>query len=61
MASDAPINLNKVRKARVQTEKSARANANAVRFGLSKAEKASVAAEVEREARRLDGHQRKDR
>lgn len=50
-----PINLNKARKARARSEKKARADANAVRFGLTKAEKERAKAETDRAKRELDG------
>lgn len=50
-----PINLNKVRKARARAEKKARADANAVTFGLTKAEKDRAKRENSRSARELDG------
>ena len=43
-----PINLNKARKAKARTEKRAKADANAVAFGRSKAEKAADRAARER-------------
>ncbi|WP_299686430.1 DUF4169 family protein [uncultured Tateyamaria sp.] len=50
-----PINLNKARKARARAENKARADANAVTFGLTKADKRSAQVENAREARKLDG------
>ncbi|MBY5932648.1 DUF4169 family protein [Tateyamaria omphalii] len=50
-----PINLNKARKARARAEKKARADANAVTFGLSKAQKQHAKHENTRAARDLDG------
>ncbi|WP_299702470.1 DUF4169 family protein [uncultured Tateyamaria sp.] len=50
-----PINLNKVRKTRARAEKKARADANAVTFGLTKAEKDRAKRENSRSARELDG------
>lgn len=49
-----PINLNKVRKARARAEKKVRADANAVTFGLSKAQKERANRENSRSARDLD-------
>ena len=49
------INLNKARKARARADKRARADANAVAFGRTKAEKAAAKAETSRMARNLDG------
>lgn len=50
----APVNLNKVRKARKQAERRARADANAVKFGRSKAQRAVEAAEAARQKRLID-------
>ncbi|WP_147104797.1 DUF4169 family protein [Tateyamaria sp. syn59] len=50
-----PVNLNKARKARARAEKKARADANAVTFGLTKAEKERVKKDNERAKRDLDG------
>ena len=50
-----PINLNKARKARARTEKSARGDANAVAYGLRKADKDRATRENSRTARALDG------
>ena len=50
-----PINLNKARKARARAQKKARADANAVTFGLTKAQKTAVQVENARVARKLDG------
>ena len=48
-----PINLNKVRKARARAEKSARGDANAVTFGVSKTEREHAKRENSRAARVL--------
>lgn len=53
-----PINLNKVRKARARNERIARADENAVKFGLSKAQKAAVKARSEQTARLVDAHKK---
>lgn len=53
--SDGPINLNKARKARARVAKRAQADANAVAFGRTKAEKAADRGEASRMARDLDG------
>ena len=55
-----PINLNKVRKERQRAERRRQADANAARFGRTKAEKARDEAQAKREAERLDGHRRDD-
>ncbi|MCR8826636.1 DUF4169 family protein [Pseudosulfitobacter koreensis] len=53
-----PVNLNKARKAKARAEKSAQADANAVKFGRTKAEKESVRKEADRAMRALDNHKR---
>ena len=53
--SDAPINLNKVRKAQARADKKLRADSNAIAFGRSKADKIADRDEVSRIARTLDG------
>jgi len=53
-----PINLNKARKAKARAEKRKTANANAVKFGRSKADKIKEAREQARDDRHLDGHKR---
>lgn len=53
--SDTPVNLNKVRKARARAENRARADANAVQYGLTKAQKKQAKVETSRIARELDG------
>ncbi|MCZ4259784.1 DUF4169 family protein [Limimaricola sp. G21655-S1] len=55
-----PVNLNQFRKNKVRAEKKARADANAAKFGRSKAEKDRDAAEAKAAAQRLDGHRRDD-
>lgn len=49
-----PINLNLVRKARARAEEKAKADANAVRFGRTKAERLAEAARAEQARKRLD-------
>ena len=53
-----PVNLNRYRKEKARREKRAEADANAVKFGRTGAEKAQERAEQAREAARLDGHER---
>ncbi len=53
-----PVNLNKVRKTRARAEKRAQADANAIRFGQTKAEKAAQEAKAEKARRLIDGHKR---
>ncbi len=50
------ISLSAHRKARARADKRARADANAVKFGRTKAEKAREAAEEARAERAHDGH-----
>ena len=56
--SDAPINLNKARKAKKRIKKRAQAAKNAVKFGRTKAEKSRDQAEVVSLAAKLDAHKR---
>lgn len=51
-----PLNLNKIRKERGRTSRKARADANAVQFGQSKAQKEALKARAELITRTLDGH-----
>lgn len=53
-----PINLNKARKARLRAEAKKQADANAAKFGRTKADKAKDRAEAEKSTRDLDGHKR---
>ncbi len=52
------VNLNKARKSRARDAARKQADANAVKFGRTKAEKAKDQAEAEKESRDLDGHKR---
>jgi hypothetical protein len=52
------INLNQARKQRARADKSAKADANRVRFGRTKAEKAADAAETAKIGRLLDDSKR---
>ena len=56
--ADAPINLNKARKARAKVEKQSKAAENRTTFGRSKAEKAASQQSADRAARDLDGKKR---
>ena len=56
--ADAPINLNKARKARAHAEKQRKAVENRAAFGRSKAEKAASRHNTDRAARDLDGKKR---
>ena len=53
-----PVNLNRVRKQKARAEKKARADANAAKFGRSKAETPRDTAAAARAQRHLDGHKR---
>jgi hypothetical protein len=50
------VNLNKARKAKDRAADRAQADANAARFGRTKAEKALEDAQTAKAARDLDGH-----
>ena len=52
------INLRAVRKAKEKAETRAQADANAVKFGRRKEDKALEAARLAKEKRDLDGHER---
>ncbi len=54
----APVNLNKARKARAKADKRATADANAVKFGRTKADKAVEHATETARVQRLDAHKR---
>ena len=54
MTDNSPINLNKVRKARDRAAEKAQADANAVKFGRSKAERLLDAARAEKARSALD-------
>ncbi len=56
--SDRAINLNKARKSRDRASKKARGDANAVKFGRSKAEKTQDKETARAQVRHLDGHKR---
>ena len=58
--ADQPVNLNRVRKARARKQAKREADANAVRFGRSKAEKAQARAEADRIARAIEGLKREE-
>lgn len=51
-------NLNKFRKAKARTEKRARADENAVRHGMTKAQRQAQDQDRARAKQHLDGHQR---
>ncbi len=52
-----PINLNRYRKTKARAEGKARADANTVKFGRSKAEKTLDQARSDKARRDLDGHE----
>ncbi len=52
------VNLNTFRKAKARAEKKARADANAVKFGQTKEQKALEKARAEMAARELAAHRR---
>ena len=52
------INLNRARKAKSRADKSAQADANRAKFGLTRAEKKAEALEQSRAERTLDGKKR---
>ena len=52
------VNLRHARKLRERAKKRAQGDANALKFGRSKAERMGEAARAEADRRRLDGHRR---
>jgi hypothetical protein len=54
------VNLSRARKTRAQNERKRRADANAAKFGRTKAERDAEAARQEAERKRLEGHRRDD-
>lgn len=52
-----PVNLNQFRKDKARAEGKARADANAVKFGRTKAEKLREATQQEQARRTLDQHE----
>jgi phage protein D len=53
--TDAPINLNKARKAQLRAAEKAQADANALKHGRTKAQRLLEAAQGEKARRALDG------
>jgi phage protein D len=53
-------NLNQVRKQKVRADKRAEADANAAKFGRTKAQKALEQAEADKARRELDRHRKDD-
>lgn len=54
MTDQTPINLNQARKDRTRADEKARADANAVKFGRTKAQRLLQAAQAEQARKRLD-------
>ncbi len=54
-------NLNRFRKEKARTEKRQTADANAAKFGRTKAERDVEKARAEKAARHVEGHKREDR
>lgn len=54
MTDQSPINLNQVRKDRARADDKARADANAVKHGRTKAQRLLEAAQAEQARKRLD-------
>ena len=52
------VNLNKARKAKARKTAKRQAEANSIKFGRTKAEKAQDSAKTEKARRDLDGHKR---
>ena len=52
------VNLNKARKERARSKAKARADANAVKFGRTKAKKRADKADTEKAAAKIDHHKR---
>ena len=62
MSADAPVNLNKHRKAKARAEARAKADENAIKFGRTKAERLLEAAQSDKaramlDAKMLDEHE----
>jgi hypothetical protein len=54
----APVNLNRFRKEKAREEAKARADANAAKFGRTKAERVLAATRADKARRLLDQHRR---
>ena len=54
------VNLSRARKSRARDEKRRQADANAARFGQTKAEREAAAQAAETAAKHLDQHKRED-
>ncbi|MBF9031483.1 DUF4169 family protein [Rhodobacterales bacterium HKCCE3408] len=55
-----PVNLNRFRKDKAREERKAKADANAAKFGRTKAERIAEAAREAQARKLLDGHKRDD-
>lgn len=55
-----PVNLNRFKKQKARDAKRTKADANAVKFGRTGAEKSADRARVDKADRDLDGHKRDD-
>ena len=53
-----PVNLNKARKARVKVKNRAQADENAVKFGITREQRALNKARAEKSTSALDAHKR---
>jgi hypothetical protein len=58
--SETPVNLNRFRKEKAREEAKARADANAAKFGRSKAERVLDATRAEKAKKMLDAHRREE-
>ena len=54
------VNLSRARKSRARDDKRRQADANAARFGQTKAEREAAARATEKAAKHLDQHKRED-
>lgn len=54
------VNLSRARKSRARDDKRQQADANAARFGRTRAEREATALEATKAARHLDQHKRED-
>jgi hypothetical protein len=58
--SEGPVNLNRFRKEKAREAASTQADANAAKFGRSKAERVLQATRAEKARKMLDAHRRED-
>jgi len=54
------LSLSRARKSRARDDKRQKADANAAKFGLTKADRAAEAQAADKDARQLDQHKRED-